>query len=100
MWEDTDAFAFGLLDGTGTPILTSDPNLADALLLIVIDWAEPGIAALIRISSTPQSLLRALHPSQSPTPRQQPRTLTLVGLSLTSWRARRPSRRRGCEEES
>lgn len=38
-----DAFAFGILDGSGTPLPTMDPSFADTLLTVNIDSSSPTI---------------------------------------------------------
>jgi hypothetical protein len=92
-----DAFAFGLLDGTGTPIPTLDPNLADTLLMIVIDSDAPGIAAY---GTDPERTAIAIaaaeaRPVTGATPIPEPGTFTLVAFSLALFtRSRVASTRR------
>jgi hypothetical protein len=87
-----DTFAFGLLDGAGIPIPTLDPNLADTLLMIVIDSADPSIATYATDPErTAIALAAAVTSVTGATPIPEPGTLGLVGFALALWRAKRRS---------
>jgi hypothetical protein len=87
-----DAFAFSILDGTGFPIATLDPTLADTLMTIVVESASPAVQTYGTDPARTDVVLSA--PSAvSTVPEPASLSLLLLGTGIASL-ARCYSRRR------
>jgi hypothetical protein len=87
-----DAFAFSILDSGGSSLPTLDPSLADTLMTVNIDSANPAILTYATDPSRNANggsgpsitMDAAAVQSASPTPVPEPGSLALIGAGILS----------------
>jgi hypothetical protein len=91
-----DAFAFSILDSSGFPLPSSDPTLADTLLTIMIDSADPAVLTYGTDPARGSVVMSApaITPAITSVPEPASLSLVLVGTAVTGLNAYRSRRAR------
>jgi hypothetical protein len=89
-----DAFAFSVLDSSGFPIATTDPTLADTLLTVNIDSANPTYLTYGTDVQRTNVVMSAPSVEPAPAPVPEPGTLSLFGTACVGFVGHRFRRRR------